>query len=431
MTRFSRLIVVCLILPMFLFSTACLETLDSMSIPKESSFSEQFHVVSATTTVKNARACERSNNPKHCAPIEPAPVPVAPSDEADVGYYDGDPTEEDQDVGYAPDAPGAETPDEKAGVEVEPYVEETPDVSDPVPPDPINDPLAFINASDTRALWLWDESPSTRQLLENSGGAKDELFSFAVAPHGQTSRALNRIFFEAREYRKDDPHGPLFTVTYDPLLNDTHRPRLRAFLKRAHAVGIAVEHLDGQAIWLASDANAQAGIQVCEDVLTFNRSTSDERERFAGIHLDVEPHTVTSGPYAWVWWSNRLPNGYNTEWTARWKHIMNECRTLVDAYIGDTGHKIVLSSDLGTDYAYYNKPIRDFFNKADGPLDYITIMNYFDDRRNTEGDLAFFHGVNEDGVMVGGVEQNLALWNKPLLIGVETGPTSIAPDRQS
>ncbi len=93
---------------------------------------------------------------------------------------------------------------------------------------------------------------------------------------------------------------------------------------------------------------------------------------------------------------------------------------------------MTLSSDLGADYAHYNKPLLKFLNDQGGPLDYITIMNYFDDRNNAHGKPAFFHGMLEENTMVGGLEQNLALWSAvPLLIGVETGPTSIAPDWQS
>ncbi|MBA2664351.1 MAG: hypothetical protein H0U74_18830 [Bradymonadaceae bacterium] len=296
---------------------------------------------------------------------------------------------------------------------------------------PGKDSLAFLKRDDMRALWLWNELPRTSTLLANAQ-EQDALFAFAAAPHGDMSRALNRLFFEAREKHTSDVRAELFAVTYDPLTDEAHRPNLRAFLRRAKARGVAVEYLGGQAIWVASDDNAAAGIRVCEDLVSFNASTPALEERFDGVHLDIEPHTLDSGPYAGLWWENRLPNGYNADWTARWKHILTSCKARFDAYYAESGHRLSFSSDVGTDYAFYNKPILEFLNRSDGPLDYITIMNYYDDRLNSQGKAAFVYGAGAGELMVGGVAQNLALWSKlPVLIGVETGPTSIAPDEDS
>src|SRR5690554_4151026 len=293
------------------------------------------------------------------------------------------------------------------------------------------DSTAFLSKSDTRALWVWNENPSAQQLIE-SGGAQDELFAFLAAPHNQPNRAINRLFFEARGYSNADRFETVRTPSFDPIKNAADQQHLRSFLARAHAQGVAVEYLDGQAIWVASDANAQAPKDICTDVLAFNRTSTNVAERFDGIHLDIEPHTVQSGSYAGVWWENRLPGGYNAEWTARWKDILNTCRQKIDAYTAETGHRVTLSSDLGTDYAHYNAPILAFLNRSDGPLDYLTIMNYFDNRANSDGNPSYFHGDDAEGTLVGGVIQNLNAWsNLPLLFAMETGPESIASDAQS
>jgi hypothetical protein len=281
-------------------------------------------------------------------------------------------------------------------------------------------------------MWVWSETPSAKQLVENVGGAQDELMQFAAAPHGQAGRSLNRLFFEARGHSNTDRFAQIRPVTYDPIVDPSKQASLRAFLKRAHAQGMDVEYLDGQAIWVANDINAEVPKQICQDIVAFNKTTNDVTERFDGVHFDIEPHTVRSGPYAGVWWQNKLPNGYNADWTQRWKGIMNSCRATFDAYETQTGHKLVLAGDVGADYAYYNKPILDFFNGPNSPIDYIGIMNYYDNKPNQNGQPSFFWGEHDGGTVTGGVEQNLGFWtNLPVLFGMETGPTSIAPDYMS
>lgn len=295
-----------------------------------------------------------------------------------------------------------------------------------------SNPTAFLSQSNTRALWVWSESPGAEALIENSGGAGDEFFDFLAAPHGEASRSINRILFEARQYSNVDRFSKVRQASYDPITDPSKQDSLRGFLKRAKSEGVAVEYLDGQAIWVASDANAEAPKQLCRDIVAFNKGTNDPAERFDGIHLDIEPHTVREGPYAGQWWENRLPGGYNAEWTERWKGILNSCRATIDEYTAETGHRIVLASDLGTDYAYYNKPIYEFLNRPDGPLDYLGIMNYFDNRPNRDGDPSYFYGDSEGEEITGGVIENLDSWDRlPVMFGVETGPESIAQDWQS
>lgn len=310
--------------------------------------------------------------------------------------------------------------------------ETEPEDSAESPATEVEDSTDFLSRSDTRAMWVWNENPTAQQLLENDAGAQDELFSFLSAPHQQPERSINRLFFEARGYANGDRFENVRTASFDPINTPGDQQNLRDFLARAHAQGVAVEYLDGQAIWVASDANAQAPKDICSDVIAFNLSSTDAAQKFDGIHLDIEPHTVQSGPFAGVWWENRLPGGYNAEWTARWKDILNSCRQTIDAYTADTGHSMTLSSDIGTDYAHYNAPILEFLNRGDGPVDYLTIMNYFDNRPNTNGDPSYFNGDNAEGEVIGGVIQNLEAWDQlPLLFALETGPESIAPDAQS
>lgn len=281
-------------------------------------------------------------------------------------------------------------------------------------------------------MWLWNETPSAHALIENRDGAQDELLAFLTAPHGVAAHQINRLFFAARALAGSEPFERPFTVAFDPLLDEATRPQLQRFLSRLSAAGVATEYLAGQAIWLASDAFAQTPRQICRDVVQYNRLTPQPGARFAGIHLDIEPHTVTRGPYARQWWQNRLPQGYNADWTQRWQQILTDCRATLDEYEAETGHAMTLTSDVGTDFSHYNQPMHAFLNRPDGPLDYISVLNYFDTHDNADGEPAFFFGERTDRRAVGGVRQNLKNWTQlPVLFGLETGPESIAPDEAS
>lgn len=297
---------------------------------------------------------------------------------------------------------------------------------------PDEDDLAFLSRRDMRAMWLWNEAPGSRAIIENRGGAQDALLAFLRAPHEDPARAVNRLYFAAQAHRITEPLAAPHTLQYNPLRDPNARQPLQHLLRRLSEQGVATELLAGQAIWLASDAFAQIPVQICRDTVAFNLASDDPTARFAGVHFDIEPHTVTRGPWAGRWWQDRLPHGYNAAWTGRWKQILSSCRQILDAYHTQTGHKLILSSDIGTDFAHYNKPMRSFLNRPDAPLDYLVVLNYFDDRDNKRAQKAFFHGVHDGEQVVGGVAQNLKYWTDiPVVFGVETGPETIAPDAAS
>jgi hypothetical protein len=279
-------------------------------------------------------------------------------------------------------------------------------------------------------LWLWSGTPSLQNLLTNGNGAQDELFMF-LANHRQDNRTIDRIFLEGRHKDPSNKFSELYDYLYDPVNNTAERPKLRDFISRANGVGTKIEYLDGQAIWLATDANAEVPKQICKDVVAYNESSVAD-ECFAGVHFDIEPHTVTSGPHSGQWWANRLPDGYNADWTRRWKEILTSCSSTIDDYESRTGDTMTFSGDIGADYGYYNEPIRTFLNDPNGPLDYVTIMNYYDNRSNQNGNPTFFYGAHDGNTITGGVEQNLSKFDQvPLMLGMSAGPTSIAPDEAS
>ena len=135
---------------------------------------------------------------------------------------------------------------------VEPDAVYAPDTTAPPPERP-----EFLSRHDTSALWLWADAETAHAFVSNRWNMAANLIDFATAPHGSSAHAINRFYFEARTYSRDNIFDAMRPITYDPLLTPGEQAHLRAFNARAHAAGIAEEYLDGQAIWLAEDANAE------------------------------------------------------------------------------------------------------------------------------------------------------------------------------
>jgi hypothetical protein len=79
----------------------------------------------------------------------------------------------------------------------------------------------------------------------------------------------------------------LFTPK-DALVEDPDT--LRAFLREAHARGIAVQALNGSSVWALPEGKGEAE-EFLEALVAFQRSSPPE-ERFDAVHLDVEPHST-------------------------------------------------------------------------------------------------------------------------------------------
>jgi hypothetical protein len=272
-----------------------------------------------------------------------------------------------------------------------------------------------------------------KDFLRLSSGMQDDLLTFLSAPHGDSNLRINRIFLEARTYsdRKTALEvGDLRTINYDPLTDPHDRQhRLRQFLKRAHKQGVAVEYLDGYALWVTdpdSDGRfEERGEQVCRDVVAFNKTSIHFNERFDGINFDIEPHKLTG------WRSGDEQGGddsnlYNLDWIKQWMRILRSCRQTLDSYASETGHQMTLSTAVGDNYHHFVDRLVDRLNAPDTPIDYLTVMNYLDGGINTDGKNFFEHGYNVGGSkFAAGVEPNLLDWtNVPLLFGMETIPVS-------
>jgi hypothetical protein len=253
-------------------------------------------------------------------------------------------------------------------------------------------PLAQAANNTHKGMWVWDMSDA---LLNNTGGAQDTFFNFIVAPKGDASFKLTHIYFEARTYNKDTDPNTLNPVITDPLTNPALQPSLRAFIQRAHSLGIQVEYLDGDASWVKSTTNRQIPVSICQAVVDFNAGGTVD-QRFDGVHYDIEPHTLGT-----TWRQNGGVDGYNDTYENNMIFILQSCNN----------KGLHITNDTGTDYAAY---VTELWNAymAGGVLDYITIMNYFDTQAE------WINGTVDGG----GVAQNLQLdtLGLQMVFGVET-----------
>eukprot|EP01135_Chromosphaera_perkinsii_P009596 Nk52_evm46s1810 gene=Nk52_evmTU46s1810 len=228
---------------------------------------------------------------------------------------------------------------------------------------------------DMRAMWVWEILPSQLSDME----AQTAFFNFLQKPHGMQDHGINRVFYSVPTTSFSGTEGQL----------------LRRLIQNAHARGIAVEWLDGEAEWVTSDDKMQIPISRCQQVMNFNAATDDPSDDFDGIHLDIEPHTLGS-----IWRQNTDAgnDNYNDALTSRTLHILKECRAIVDTQ-GKT-----LANDVGHDYSTY---VTDYWEamRKEKYVHYTGIMNYFDD----------------ESLFIQWAEKNMELaGDLPLVFGSET-----------
>jgi len=239
----------------------------------------------------------------------------------------------------------------------------------------ISAPLSVTSA--TRALWVWGASAA----IVSDSRAQDEFFSFIAAPGGDASLRINRLYF----------FGDNLGISSNPA-------PVRAFLRRAHQSGIAVEYLTGDAAWALPGMGYNATARV-DKVIAFNTGATDER--FDGIHFDIEPYLLAE------WNSNRASV------SANFVNILKESRAKITA----SGQNLSLAADIPTWYSFTVPEIWQPITVADTPLSNATIMNYFDSKAN------FLFGYGGADVS-GGIGPNLrASGALPLTFGAETGIT--------
>ena len=210
---------------------------------------------------------------------------------------------------------------------------------------------------------------------------------------------------------------PGFTRLFScvPLNHLTNKAaNLRQGLRRAHDAGIKVELLHDGSTWVRSATGVQNGLNLCWRVHWFNGNATDPRDRFDGVHLDIEPHTLDTS----VWMSNTAGGNdrYNQQWEANLIAILRGCREIF------AGTNTTVAWDVPDDYSYYNTDLWDAL-VADPYVDYLSIMNYYDSLDY------IVWGRSE----VGGAFNvlNSLQGRVPVLIALETGDPYRAPDEIS
>lgn len=251
-------------------------------------------------------------------------------------------------------------------------------------------PTSLKNIS---AMWVWSESAG----IVNDVTKQNEFFSFVNAPHGDVNAKIDRIYL----------NGDSFDYT-----NNSNKTALHSFLKNAHNQGIAVEYLTGDSNWVIT-GNENKATARCEKMIAFNAETSDSKERYDGMHLDIEPYLAPG----WTSNTGAGTDSYNDETEKNYLNILSSCKTVLK----NSGQNTTLSADIPTWFAQASD-IWNVITSASSPLNYITVMNYFDT------DATFLYGYGGANIS-GGVGPNLkANVNIPMVFASETSqqdPASI------
>ncbi len=261
-------------------------------------------------------------------------------------------------------------------------------------PTPIAPPTtAAPTLKNIQAMWVWGESYG----IATDAKKQADFFTFVKAPHGNSATAINRIYLNGDSF------------DYNSTSNKT---ALRAFLKKAHQNGVAVEYLTGDSKW-AIPGNESSALARADKMIAFNKETSDTQERYDGLHLDIEPYLLPD-------WSSNSSAGtdkYNDAIQTNYLNILATAKSKLK----NSDSRLTLSADIPTWFSKVTD-IWPTITSDSSPLDYITFMNYFDKESTF---LYGYDGANK----VGGIGPNLTNGGKiPMVFGAETihlDPTSI------
>lgn len=296
-----------------------------------------------------------------------------------------------------------------------------------------------------RAMWVRDESDR----IIPPGKNQERFYSFSEAPHGDAINSAGRIFLEIRSQEMDekpDKDGTLYQVPTH-FLGDRNNAsgssiaeserQMRKFIKQAkelHGI-LYVELLDGQDKW-AEASNTHIPQEICDAIVAYNRRANcSAHECFDGAHFDIEIHLHPDFRKNGQTPTKDIPNGtdpYSNPLQQGLIDIARYCRKAFDA----SGQKLSLAFDIGSDYIYYHKDLRDFFlgkGQFKGLITYLTIMNYNDnpqewvngwkekdDEGKTVGDF-LFHGLKYNlNALIGPSANDFLFHEMPMRFGLET-----------
>lgn len=238
----------------------------------------------------------------------------------------------------------------------------------------------------TNGLWVWDE-PIGAGVASNIIESHDEFITFLNSPHGNTDRAINRVFFQ---------------ISLEKL--DSSQPKTLSLINSLHEKGIKIDLLvpGNKGSWLLDDNLSDIPKNYCNKLAIFNDSVGSA-EKIDGIHFDIEPHADMEIGEIWRTRGNNIRENfndkYNDDMQYRYLNILEYCK---DQFSRPNGGESI-AIDLGDDYYHY---ITDLWTPIteNNLVDFITVMNYYD---NSTG--YYQGGAEEDGI--GGVINNVAAFH--------------------
>lgn len=177
-----------------------------------------------------------------------------------------------------------------------------------------------------RATWLWD----TMQIVDHT----ESILQFA---------ATNQI-----------------GAIYLQINRDVKLPYYKEFIRKAGEQGVVVDIMDGRPAWgLSENVNQIAAFL---DWVEAYQSQAEADERFAGIHLDIEPHVLPE----WKTDQERVIS----EWQGNVRYIMNRATKMNMPVAADLPFWLDNYKIPGSEMAVSSWMIRQY--------DAVTIMAYRD-----------------------------------------------------
>ena len=243
---------------------------------------------------------------------------------------------------------------------------------------------------DVRGMFVWDGLPGDiasclfNTVASSYGSYSDNCFyssyAFRLPPLLPNSFQPFFFFFPFRyeEFQTafinniTNPHGDSSILPYNRIYLEigdtlTSNPTVvRSFLTTAHAAGIAVEYLAGDASWIETAAATATPKTYCDNVVAFNQGSTNPAEWLDGIQYDIEPnglsgwHTATKG----------APDNYNQVYEANLMAVFNYC---MDVTRPTT---LTVSWDAGNDFYYYVTGLWGPLTSSTPFVDYVIVMKY-------------------------------------------------------
>ena len=240
---------------------------------------------------------------------------------------------------------------------------------------------SIIMSQKARSMWVWNSSNQATNMVRNINNYRSDLFDFCKAPHDNPDNRISVLFFGCRD------------ALY------SYKDNLREFLSASSDSGITIEYLDGDPSW--ATYNQYTGYDRIRKVIEFNSESANEKEKFKGVHFDVEPYLLKQGSsYKEPYW--------DVDRAAVWESFVNfadSCQSLIDSAGSDLYFGIAIPR------WYENYVGVDELKRLQEKVDYVAIMDY-----NEKASVIISDAENE---INNAVELSKKVW-----IGVETKEVS-------